>query len=293
MPEWDQRFPRAGFLSDTSDAPDAAYERHKARIESKALRDSYQGTAVVEDVRGAVCEKHGFVPAQPRPHITVNTMAAAVLCPSCRRDQLEADSPPPKEKLRLSWSGAHRQPSQREVFAWQDYLTDNAERLIREGKPHLVDEELEEDAVARMDLTHFAAKREDQLTDEEKRAKRRASHRRYWAKHIYEELPRSARRSSDVQIEMGSDYDGPVTLRQGIAYVKSDLTEEEWEDSWPRDDRSFVGRWLDERRRWSLPRRVTPLPEDKADSLVEKITGAIRSVVSQEGNDAESVPGND
>jgi hypothetical protein len=142
---------------------------------------------------------------------------------------------------------------------------------------------------------HLAAKREDALTDREKRAKRRASHRRYWSKHIFDELPASARRrrGSDVEIEIGPDYDGPVNYRQGIAYVKSDITEEEWEESWPRDDRSFVGKWLNDRRRWSLPRRVTALPEDRADSLIEKIAGAIRSVVSQEDNDAESLPGND
>jgi len=102
-----------------------------------------------------------------------------------------------------------------------------------------------------------------------------------------------AARGATSKIEIGADYTEAVTYRQGIAYVKSDVARVDWEDDWDRDDRSFVGRWLDERRRWSLPHRVTSLPEDKADSLVEKIAGAIRSVVSQGDNDAESVSGND
>jgi hypothetical protein len=283
---------------------DKEWSEHVARLAKERLKENVPLAIPEPDARPVVCERHSWRgPEQPSSSVVIETRAAEHLCPGCTLDaqralsELDGKRPvvvlPPAEQ---NW----HDPSPRAQDAYAKWLSDNAERLIREGKPHLVDPELADAAVARMNETHFAAEAEDALTDDEKRRTRRASYRRYWAKHIFDELPRSARRrGSDVKIEIGPDYEGPVTYRQGIAYVSSDRAYDDWEENWSRDDRSFVGRWLDERRRWSLPRSTTALSEDKADSLVEKIADAIRSIVSEpavsqeDNNDAESVSGND
>jgi hypothetical protein len=263
---------------------ETAYLRQRDVIAKKSIRDSYDGTVVVEEPAEGliVCQKHGYSPSNPREHLVVNAWAAP--CPECDREATEADAArtAPRPTVVLPHPAENfRTPSIREVEAWERWKLDHREELLR-TRPHLVEPQLESDAVAKMSEKHLAAKAEARLTVDEKAALRHASYVRYWAGRIASGrdpslsgfYPRS--RVEDEVVITIEDEDGNVVVYDPY-------------DDWDRnaDSRSFLRRWLDDERRGWLPRRATP-SEEKAESLVTKIGEAIRSVLSEPAVSGES-----
>jgi hypothetical protein len=142
--------------------------------------------------------------------------------------------------------------------------------------------------VNRMNDTHFAAKRADRLTVEEKMQRRQRSYENHWRKEKASARDPSLsglhpRDDSNAFVIELVDEDGqPLVLPEPQRRY-------EFEDDWPREEpRSFLRKWMDEQRRsqW-LPSRPTPIQE-KAESLVDKIGAAIRSVLSEPAQEDNS-----
>lgn len=275
-------------------APDRAWFRewdeHNARIAKERLKASVPPAVSEPDSRPILCERHSYRgPEQPSSSVVVETSAAAFRCPGCAEDAHRAlhggEGPRPVTILPPAEQG-WKAPTSREDDAYQKHLAEHREEEIRRGRPERVAPELADAAVARVNATHFAAKAYDALPADEKTRRRARRHAAYWKKHIRSELPGGGPTTArdQVAIEVDTDeYDGPVSHRAGIAYASSDVAYTEWEDNWPRDDRSFVSRWIDDKRRsWQSSRR-TPLPEE---SRVEKIVDALRSFVASESEPA-------
>jgi hypothetical protein len=264
------------------------YERKRAQIEGEFLRQTYSTVAIdeSEDERPILCNLHGWRGPESRSDgVVVQAWGAAGLCPGCEADRNEAEArrlaPPPTDVL----PAQGRNPTPVESSAWDNWKTEHRDELLR-SRPHLVEPQLERDAVARMTETHRAAKAEARLTVEEKMQRRARSHQKYWGKRVAAGLdpsllglsPRDF--SDEVVITFEDEKGRPIELPEPQRRYDP-------EDDWPRDvPRSFLSKWFEEQRRSSwLPRRSTPIQE-KVESLTDKIGAAIRSVLSEPGEES-------
>jgi hypothetical protein len=255
------------------------YERKQSQIEDEYLRQTYPGVVVdgSDDERPILCHLHGWRGPESRSDgVVIQAWGAASLCPGCEVDRNEAEArrlAPPRTDV-IPAQG-FRNPTPAQSAAWDEWVRNHKDELLR-SRPYLVEPELEKAAIARMDETHLAAKRSDRLTVEQKAKRRHRSYVKYWGKRIARGtdpslagLPPRNRDENEVVIEIEGE-DG-----QSAIYDPH--------DDWNRnaDSRSFLRKWLDDERRsrW-MPRRATPIQE-KAESLVDKIGAAIRSVLSE------------
>src|SRR5437867_2362240 len=164
------------------------YERAKAQIEDAYIRQTYPSVVVdeSEDERPVLCHLHGWRGPESRSDgVVLQAWGAAGLCPGCEADRQQAEArrlTPPRTDV-IPAQG-HRNPTPAESAALEKWYADHAEELIRRGRPEHVNPELAKAAVARMDLTHGAAKREARLTVEEKMQRRHRSYVKHWSREI-------------------------------------------------------------------------------------------------------------